>query len=245
MKKIRLPSLKPKNIISDGWVKKQQSDFDSRLARSSISSLKKYCRFKSMKTVISLLAVALLISSGVMFFLVKKGAALRPAGVIAPTEIGMKPELIGKSIALRLFPDFQTAKNVIWYMGLEEEPYAHIPESALSHYHANSKPSFFDLRKASQTNCTEKCWYITSLNTPLPEALLQKIKTEPSVKIYVQYFERGEEVPELCENEKILELKCVRLVSVREVRKKIKTPAPYFFMRRYLDSQFYLFIEKL
>lgn len=197
-----------------------------------------------MKIVFSLLAAALLMSSGIMFFLVKKGAALRPAGVIAPTEIDTKSELIGKSIALRLFPDFQTAKNVIWYMGIDDELYAKIPESALSHYQTNSKPSFFDLRLNTQANCTENCWYVNSLNTPLPEALLLKIKTEPRVEIYVQYFERDEEVPELCESEKILELKCIRPVSVREVRKKLKTPAAYFFMRRYLDSQFYLFIEK-
>jgi len=197
-----------------------------------------------MKIILSLLAAALLISSGVMFFLVKKGVALRPAGVIAPTEIGINSELIGKSIALRLFPDFQTAKNVIWHMDIEAEPYTHIPETVLSHYQTNNKPSFYDLRKAPPSHCSENCWYVHALSTPLPEALLQKMKTEPSVEIYVQYFERGEEVPELCESEKILEFKCVRPVSVREVRKKIKTPVPYFFMRRYLDSQFYLFIEK-
>lgn len=197
-----------------------------------------------MKIVISLLAAAVLIGSGVMLYLVKQGAALRPAGVIAPTEIGTTPELIAKSIALRLFPDFQTAKNVIWYMDVEAGPYVNIPESVLSHYQTNSKPSFFDLRKAPQTNCSENCWYVQALNTPLPAELAQKIKTEPSIEIYVQYFDRSEEVSELCEAEKILELKCVRPVSVREVRRKMKTPAPYFFMRRYLDSQFYLFIEK-
>lgn len=197
-----------------------------------------------MKIVISLLAAAILIGSSVMIYLVKKGAALRPAGVIAPTEIGMAPELIGKSIALRLFPDFQTAKNVVWYIDVEDEPFVNIPESALSHYQTNSKPSFFDLRKAPQTNCAENCWYVQALNRPLPAELLQKTKNELSVEIYVQYFDRGEEVSELCEAEKILELKCVRPVSVREVRRKMKTQASYFFMRRYLDSQFYLFIEK-
>ncbi|MES2801214.1 MAG: hypothetical protein V4654_01875 [Bdellovibrionota bacterium] len=197
-----------------------------------------------MKIVFSLIAAALLISSGVMFFLVKKGAALRPAGVIAPAEIGTKPELIGQSIALRLFPEFQKAKNVIWYLDVAEEPYTRIPESTLSNYQTNLKPTLYDLRKVSEITCVENCWYVQAVNTALPEALLQKIKTEPSVEVYIQYFERDEEVSKLCENEKILEFKCVRPISVREVRKKIKTAAPYFFMRRYLDSQFYLFIEK-
>lgn len=181
-----------------------------------------------MKIIFAILGAAILISSGVMLFLVKKGAALRPAGVIAPTEISTKSDLIGKAVGLRLFPDFQTAKNVIWYMDIEDEPYASIPEITLLNYQANVKPS----------------WYVQSAKTPLSDELVQKLKAEPTVEIFVQYFERDEAVPEVCETEKTLELKCVRPVSVREVRKKLKTPAPYFFMRRYLDSQFYLFVEK-
>lgn len=198
----------------------------------------------SMKIVVSMLVAAVLIGTGVMLYLVKQGAALRPAGVIAPTEIGTTPDLIAKHIALRLFPDFQTTKNVIWYLDVAEEPFTSIPESALLNYQTNSKPKLIDFRKDSQSLCAENCWYVQTLNTPLPEAVAQKLKTEPSAEIYVQYFERGEQVPEACETEKILELKCVRPVSVREVRKKLKNPAPYFFMRRYMDSQFYLYIEK-
>lgn len=197
-----------------------------------------------MKIVFSLLAAAVLISSGVMFYLVNKGAALRPAGVIKPAEIGTKPDLIGQSVALRLFPDFQQAKNVIWYLDTEDEVFARIPESTLNNYQTNQKPTLYNLRKESQISCVENCWYIQSPDTPMPEALLQKTKAEPSLEIYIQYFDRNEEVPEFCESEKILEPKCVRPISVREVRKKIKTLAPHFFMRRYLDSQFYLFIEK-
>jgi hypothetical protein len=198
-----------------------------------------------MKTVYTLIAAALLISTGVMFILVKKGAALRPMGVIAPAVIGASTELIGKAVGLRLFPEFQTAKNVIWYLDIAEEPYASIPESTLLHYQSNFKPQLLDLRKDSDSSCAENCWYIQSPNTALPEALQQKLKTAPSVEIYIQYFKRDEVVSETCENEKILEAKCVLPVSLREVRKKMKTPAPYFFMRRYLDSQFYLFVEKM
>ena len=198
-----------------------------------------------MKTVLAILGAAILVSSGVMLYLVKKGAALRPAGVIAPSEIGTKVDLIGQAVGLRLFPDFQTAKNVVWYLDVADEPFVNIPESTLANYQTNFKPELFDLRKNPQaSSCAENCWYVQGANVPLPEAVQQKIKTEPSVEIFVQYFSRDEEVPEVCENEKTLEVKCVRPVSVREVRKKLKTSAPYFFMRRYLDSQFYLFIEK-
>lgn len=197
-----------------------------------------------MKTVLAILGAAILVSSGVMVYLVKKGAALRPAGVIAPSEIGTKADLIAQAVGLRLFPDFQTAKNVVWYLDVADEPYVNLAESTLANYQTNFKPELYDLRKNPQASCVENCWYVQTANVPLPVNLLQKIKTEPSVEIFVQYFDRDEAVPEVCENEKTLEVKCVRPVSVREVRKKLKTPAPYFFMRRYLDSQFYLFIEK-
>jgi len=197
-----------------------------------------------MKIIFSLLAAALLISSGIMFSLVKKGAALRPAGVIAPAEYSAKPELIGQSIALRLFPEFQTAKNVIWYLDGQEELFNHIPESTHTHLQTNSKPELIDLRKNPGASCFANCWYIQTANTPLPEVLAQKFKAEPAVEIFVQYFDRKEEVSEICENEKILEMKCIGPVSVREVRKKLKKPGSYFFMRRYMESQFFLFVEK-
>lgn len=197
----------------------------------------------SMKIVLSIIAAAVLLSSAVMFYLVKQGAALRPAGVIKPAEIGNNPDLIGQSIALRLFPDFQTATNVVWYMDLDEEPYASVAATTLANYQTQFKPSFYDLRKGPIGECRDRCWYVQSTYSGLPESLLAKIENEPTVEIYVQYFSRGENVPEECDNAKTLMINCVRPVSVREVRKKIKTPAPHFFMRRYLDSKFYLFIE--
>lgn len=198
-----------------------------------------------MKIIFTLIGVAILLSSGVMLFLVKRGAALRPAGVIAPTEISAHSDLIEKAVSLRLFPDFQTAKNVIWFINTNDEPYVNIPQNTLLHYQTNFKPTLVDLRLNTKLLCHENCWFVQAANVELPANLAQKLKTEPTVEIFVQYFERDEPVPEICESEKTLELKCVRPISVREVRKKMKTQAPYFFMRRYLDSQFYLFIERI
>lgn len=198
-----------------------------------------------MKIIFTLLTLAILVSAGVMIFLLKKGVALRTAGVIAPTEFTLKPELIGKSIAGRLFPDFQTAKNVIWYIEPEEEPFVSVPEIALRYYQTTSKPELIDLRKTDLVKCDENCWYVQSAQRPLSDDILKKVKTQPSIEIYIQYFDRNGAVTEVCENEKILELKCIGPVSAREVRRKLKTSAPHFFMRRYLDSQFYLFVEKI
>lgn len=197
-----------------------------------------------MKTVFLILSLAILMSSGVMFFLVKKGAALRPAGVIAPAEIAAKPELVAESIALRLFPEFQKVKNVIWHFDIQDKPFSEIAEMTLQKYQTIPKPELIDLRKNPEAKCETNCWYIQSLNQPINSYVVDKIENAPSLEIYVQSFERDEEVTVFCENEKILEFKCIRPISIRQVKKKFKKSRPYFFMRRYMDSQFYLFIEK-
>jgi len=197
-----------------------------------------------MKIISILLGVALLMITGILVFLLKSGGALKPAGVIKPAEIGSDIGLVGRSIALRLFPEFQEAKNVIWFLETQDEALAKIPEVTHLNYQNPQKPALHDLRQGLLNTCTEHCWYIQQAGIALPETLLQKMKTESSLEIYIQYFDRNEQVPETCEKEKVLEPKCIKPISVREVRRKLKTEAPYFFMQRYLSSQFYLFIEK-
>lgn len=191
-----------------------------------------------------ILGLALLTISAVMISIVRSGGALKPAGVIKPAEIGMDPLLIGKQIAIRLFPDFHSAKHVIWRIEGADEALAEIPRVVLAHYRAPIMPTLHDLRGSDLDNCVENCWYLQDLKSGLPESVEQKTKSAPTAEVFIQYFDRDEKVPEACDNEKILTLDCMRPVSVRDVRRKIKTPAPYYFMQRYLTSQFYLFIEK-
>jgi len=197
-----------------------------------------------MKKVSILLGVALLMITAILIFLLKSGGALKPAGVIKPAEIGSDPGLIGRAIALRLFPEFHAAQNVIWYLEAPEEILAKIPEIAHLNYQNPQKPALHDLRQDQQNICVGNCWYIRQAGSTLPETLLQKMKTEKSLEIHIQYFDRNEPVPDTCEKEKILEPKCIKPISVREIRRKLKTEAPHFFMQRYQSSQFYLFIEK-
>lgn len=195
-----------------------------------------------MKATAAIVSIAFLIIAGVLFSIVKRGAALKPAGVIKVAEVGKDPEFIGKQIAIRLFPDFDEAKHVIWR--LEDNSQFEIAYTTLTHLRTHAKPVLIDLRADSHGSCTENCWYIQDLRTELPAAVAQQTKSEPTVEIFVQYFDREEKVPEACEDEKILDLDCIRPVSVREVRRKMKTPARQFFMQRYQKSQFYLFIER-
>lgn len=195
-----------------------------------------------MKIIAIVLGVAFTIIAAVMISLVRSGGALKPAGVIKPAEIGADPDFIGKQIAVRLYPEFDAAQFVIWR--IEEGMKVDIPLSVLSHYQSPGKPTIQDLRGENQIECAENCWYVLELGAELPDSILKKTKTAATAEVFVQYFDRKEEVPEACESEKLLSLNCMRPVSVREVRRKIKTPAPHFFMQRYLQSQFYLYIER-
>jgi len=197
-----------------------------------------------MKTIAVVLGAALLIISGVMISLLRSGGALKPAGVIKPAAIGQDPSLIGRQIATRLYPDFHAAKHVLWRLEGGDERLADIARIAWAHYQSPVKPTLLDLRSGGPTDCSENCWYILDMGAALPESVELKTKAAPTAEVFIQYFDREQKVPEVCESEKILTVSCMKPISVREVRRKIKTAEPHFFMQRYLRSQFYLFIEK-
>ncbi len=198
-----------------------------------------------MKTIAVILGAAFLVIAGVLFSLIRNGGALKPAGVIKPAEIGADPALIGTQIAVRLYPDFDAAKFVVWRVEGNDEALNQIPRSTFAHDRVRAKPTLVDLRTQEQaTNCEENCWYVAGWDQRLPDPIAAKIKDAPTVEIYVQYFDRSEQVPPSCEAEKILDVNCMRPVSVREVRRKLKTPARHFFMQRYQASQFYLYLER-
>lgn len=196
-----------------------------------------------MKITYWILGIAFVIMTGIMIFLLKNGGALRAIGVIKPTEFGSDFDYIGKAVAVRMFPEFHAAKNVIWYLDHQDEDFTKVFQATYQHYQNPQKPPLHDLRQESEL-CADKCWYVQQLGNSLPQALVEKMKTESSIEIFIQDFKRDESVPPECENQKLIDYKCMRPISVREIHRKLKDPVPYFFMRRYQESQFYLYIEK-
>jgi hypothetical protein len=196
-----------------------------------------------MKTITIIIAVAFTIISATMISLVIRGGALKPAGVIKPAEIGSDPTKLGRQIGVRLFPDLNAHKVVLWRV--EDDSLAHIVRTAQEFYHGPIKPKLYDLRAGVPANCTENCWYLLGMDTELPQTLAAQTTTDQPAEIYIQYFDRDEKVPEACDNQKILDVKCMRPISVREVHRKLKTPAPYYFMQRYQKSLFFLYLERV
>lgn len=195
-----------------------------------------------MKIAFGLVGFALLISSVVMLVLLRSGGALKPAGVIKPSELGSDPTLVGRYVATRLYPEIHAAPTVIWYLEDQQGLLAQIPWQTFAHLQGPTKPTI--QQRPMTGECPGSCWYLQPLAEPLPSDLEQKVRSGQAVEIFVRTFDRAEPVPEHCEQQKILDGDCLRAVSVREVRRKLKTPAPYFFMQRYLDAQFYLFLER-
>lgn len=204
-----------------------------------------------MKLVNALLVTCLVVISAVVIYLVIDGTALRSAGVIKPTVLDSENKLLPKSVALRLFPEFQSSQNTIWLASPQLKPkIASIIASIHNYYTTLKAPSVPELilvnsntQTSEMTNSQNSKWWIfESENVAVFEAI-HKNQVSPNI-IYINEFKRDEVVPANCETEKMLSRECLKVVAVREVKKKFKTEQHYFFMRRYNDHEFYLFIEE-
>ncbi len=192
-----------------------------------------------MKKAVILIGLLFVIITGVLIKLIKSGAALRPAGVIKPMNFDPEMTIIAQSLAIRLFPEFQSHQNVYW---VSEEDFEVKTQNILN-------LTMMEL-SSKVPNMSIQSWQVLSLQQfeqiqkagPLPTEGLNSV---PPLYIFIHSFVRTMEVPENCEDKKILDDLCLKAISVREVKKKFKDPSPYFFMRRYMDNNFYLFVESL
>jgi hypothetical protein len=176
--------------------------------------------------------------------------------LIKPTLYNEDNKLLAKSVSLRLFPEFQSNPNTVWIPSEKMEASApSIIAAIIDHYKSlkvSSIPHVIlvkaesDLQKNNELNI-QKWWIFPSVSDSIldkAQALSLFSETEPNI-IYISEFKRDDIVPQNCEIEKQLSHECLKAVSVREVKKKFKSNSPYFFMRRYNENQFYLFIESI
>lgn len=205
-----------------------------------------------MKWVYGLLSLSLILITGITFYLINKGVSLRTAGVIKPSVIEPEVGIIGSALALRLFPDFSASDDVFWIYPdqiteSEKLEIDRIIEVASKNLKDPRKISDLDLLSSESvisnqilSECPKPCWIKVSFKK------LSELKPTltAAMFIYANYFNRDMVPSADCDSSKILIAECLIPVSVREVRKKIKTADRYFFMRRYLDFDFYLLIEK-
>jgi hypothetical protein len=208
-----------------------------------------------MKIIISAFIICFLLIGGVIFNLTTKGIALRSSGVIKPTLLGTDNYLIAHSLALRLFPEFQTMKNVVWSpeLGLETIVDAITLQTALElkKEKTNVSPEIITVAALENEPFPEltvsenyRWWILPTTRQDLLTSFKNTFSNQNFIIIFIHSFDRNEAFPAECEDIKILNHDCLRAAAVREVRKKLKSDSDYFFMRRYQDNEFYLFIEK-
>lgn len=209
-----------------------------------------------MKILGGLLAVAFTIVVACMIFLQQSGVSLRTAPIIKPSAINADFTNIAQGTFLRLFPDIQQSHYILWGVsqnsGEVQKTLSLLKEK--TEQELKSPVHFiYDGPHATPEEirlCPRPCWIL------MPPDQAHELTASPWIHSHLKPldrayfsitwipFDRDVEVPDFCQEEKRLDLECLKWVSVREVQRKLKeTSSRYFFMRKYLDHDYFLFVE--
>ncbi|UYL10303.1 hypothetical protein B9G69_006885 [Bdellovibrio sp. SKB1291214] len=210
-----------------------------------------------MKKIFALLGLVFAIITFCMIYLVRKGVSLRSEPLIRPTVISADQRNIASHTVLRIFPDLQNNDYILWGVLPESPDTQLLMTHFLEEYFKKLQipPHIIqDGTKASPEeikNCAKPCWVKMphdQANTLAGNSLIEE-KIIPTHKNYltltVMPFNGDETVSEFCDQQKRLTLECITPVSVREIHRKMKDPKQlYFFLRKYNERDFFLFVQK-
>jgi|GEM_PF-1067196 len=213
---------------------------------------------------------AMVLIGAVMMFLVVKGVGLRAAPLIRPSVMDADLQIVANSTVSRLYPELQqTPVVVLGVLPLNErrqlllkqltaafkKTFAKEPgQLDLSTEIANSGPASITERLAA---CLQPCWILgplmetnelagtTSSNQWLTE--VRKIlgnSGETYINLSTIDFDRVVETPVDCLDEKRLSYRCLTPLVVHDSLRKMKDAgAKYFFLRKYNERDYFLFLE--
>lgn len=209
-----------------------------------------------MKTIIAILTVCFALITALIIYITRAGVSIRTAPIIKPSAVSQDFHNVPLGIFLRLFPDFQQADYVLFGFPQDSLEAQTTLKLLKDRYEKEFKTEVKLLIGTEPTTlamiqqCTKPCWIL------LPEAEANELSANtwiqsnihPTNRPYFTLtwipFQRNVTVSEACEKEKRLDLSCLKTVSVKEVERKMKdSNARYFFMRKYLDRDYFLFIE--
>lgn len=209
-----------------------------------------------MKTIIAILTVCFTLITALIIYITRAGVSIRTAPIIKPSAVSKDFHNVPLGIFLRLFPEFQQADYVLFGFPQNSSEARTTLHLLKERYEKEFKIEVKILvgtetkSLALVQNCLKPCWII------LPEAEANELSLNawiqtnihPTKRSYFTLtwipFQRQITVSELCKKEKRLDLECLKAVSIKEVERKMKDiNARYFFMRKYLDRDYFLFIE--
>lgn len=192
-----------------------------------------------------------------MVNLTRGGVSIRSAPIIGASPQGQEYKNIASSVLNRLFPDFQMSNYVVIGSPLNLKMGPQIINDMRMLYEEQFKKVVTlisddgTLTEDAIKKCSQPCWILTSedqaneltIENKIPQ-ILNKTEGVKHFSITLIPFEKIPEPSQDCIAEKRLDLKCLIDLSLHEVRKKFKDPAEsYFFMRKYQDDDYFLFIQ--
>lgn len=210
-----------------------------------------------MNRIFAAIGLSLIFISACIFYLVRSGISLRAAPIIQPSVMDAGGDNVAKALNVRLFKELQNNRYVIWGVLPETAESARLINQAAEEYEKIfHKPVQFirDAEGASAEYlraCSSPCWLTVasakanqlSTNTFIKDSIISL--AEPFFTITVVPFAADIEVPDDCDGEKRLSLRCYVPISVRNVRRKIKDPEKrHFFLNKYYENDFFLFIQQ-
>lgn len=210
-----------------------------------------------MKKLFAILGLVAIIITVCMIYLVRKGVSLRSEPLIRPTVISADQRNIASHTVLRIFPELQNVDYILWGV-LPESPdnqllMTHFVEEYYKKLLAPPHVIQNGLEASAEEfeKCARPCWIKmphNGANELTPNAFVtEKIKplNRHYITVTVMPFTGDEVVPEYCDQQKRVTLECITPVSVREIHRKMKDPKQlYFFLRKYNDRDFFLFVQK-
>ena len=209
-----------------------------------------------MKKVYLLIAGALTLISLCLIYLVKQGVSLRSEPIIRPSIISADQKNVAFGVITRLAPEFQNADYVIWGLpgdGPSEQNLMALMKAKYEEVYRKSVQMIEHARTRSPqeiSGCQSPCWLIVSQDDAhrLGKNDFLREVIDPLKKKYFSItlvgFSRGAEVSPQCLQEKRLDFPCLSQLAIHEAERKMKEPGhKYFFMKRYLEKDYFLFLE--
>jgi len=210
-----------------------------------------------MKKITIILTLSFILISACMIYLIVSGVSLRSASLISPSVMSPDRHSIAKGLVIRLFPDLQNARYILWGTLPETEESQKVLAFFIEEYEQAFKAPMHILRNAETASpeelqaCEKPCLLMLSATSAhelstneFIEKKIRPLKQEYFNITWVPFY-NNETVPEVCEKQKRLTMDCLIPLSIRDIKKKIKDPNQlYFFLRKYNDRDYFLFVQQ-
>ncbi|MBC7465008.1 MAG: hypothetical protein H7256_03360 [Bdellovibrio sp.] len=211
-----------------------------------------------MKKMWILLSGGLIVISACMIYFILHGISLRTEPIIDPSIISQDHQNIADGLLTRLFPELQNDAFILWGASLDSAEFMTTVTLTKKTYEQRFGKSVTLLMDAENKtaeeikNCAAPCWILVDtknanqlVTNNFVEQKLKPLKKEFFTITWLP-FKINEVVPAECENQKRIDrLDCIRTLTVRDSLRRLKKKDQlYFFLRRYNEQDYFLFVQQ-